>query len=433
MNPAVKNRQARSSRFLATMFSPIPRQNTWKRYFVGFASAVLAISLRGVLEPALGHAGFYITVYVAVIFSALVAGVGPSIVTAVIGTIGVVYWFVDLRKTFLITDRRDIHGLIACLVVCPVLIALGETNRRKQLAINEAHDELDQRVRERTEELSQALRQRESAEEQLRRLTVHLMTVQDEERRKIARDLHDTAGQTLAAVKMNLAALQRSGPQRADTERLLEDIGALIDEALREIRTTSYLLHPPLLDERGFVSATRWFVDGFTKRSGIQVHCEIPDSMERLPENVELALFRLLQETMTNIHRHSGATAATVSLRSEADSLAFQVSDNGHGIPEQNLRRFRESNGTVGVGLAGMRERVRELGGEMTIRSENSGTTIDFLLSKQKFVGTSNSDGLSHKKFPPGFLPQSDATPSDTIEAARSSSHAELDIGNQAS
>jgi len=178
-------------------------------------------------------------VYVAVIFSALVAGVGPSIVTTVIGTIGVVYWFVDLRNTFLIADKRDIHGLIACLVVCPVLIALGETNRRKQLEINEARDELDQRVRERTEELSQALRQRESAEEQLRRLTVRLMTVQDEERRKIARDLHDTAGQTLTAVKMTLAALQRSGPQRADTERLLEDIGALIDEVLREIRTTS--------------------------------------------------------------------------------------------------------------------------------------------------------------------------------------------------
>jgi len=134
---------------------------------------------------------------------------------------------------------------------------------------------------------------------------------------------------------MTLAALQRGGPQRADSERLLEDIGALVDEALREIRTTSYLLHPPLLDERGFASATRWFVNGFTKRSGIQVHCDIPDSVERLPENVELALFRLLQETMTNIHRHSGATAATVSLRSEADSLAFQVSDNGHGIPEQ--------------------------------------------------------------------------------------------------
>jgi signal transduction histidine kinase len=135
---------------------------------------------------------------------------------------------------------------------------------------------------------------------------------------------------------------------------------------------------------------------------------------------------------MTNILRHSGATAATVSLRSEADSLAFQVSDNGHGIPEQNHQRFRESNGTVGVGLAGMRERVRELGGEMTIRSDNSGTTIGFLLSK-KCVGTSNSDGLSHKKFPHGFLPRSDATQSDTIEAARSSSHAELDIGNQAS
>ena len=270
---------------------------------------------RAALEPLLGHAGFYVTVYIAVIFSALVCGLGPSILSAVLGTAGIVYWFVDPRHSLLVGDRRDIHGLIACIVVCPVLIALGETNRRKQLQINAARDQLDQRVRERTAELSQALsnleseiRERQLAEQQLRRLSVRLMTIQDEERRRIARDLHDTTGQTLTAIKMSLAMLRQAGSHAAPALRLLDDLNALTDEALQEIRTTSYLLHPPLLDECGFASAARWFVEGFTKRSGIAVQCEIFDPMERIPQDLELVLFRILQEALTNVHRHSGAT-----------------------------------------------------------------------------------------------------------------------------
>jgi len=382
------------------ILSPLPQRSVATRYTVALASTVIAITLRGALEPVLGHAGFYVTVYIAVVFSALVCGLGPSILSAVLGTAGIVYWFVDPRHSFLISDRRDIHALIACVLVCPVLIALGETNRRKQLQINEARDKLERRVQERTAELSQALstleaeiRERQLAEEQLRQLSVRLMRVQDEERRHIARDLHDAAGQTLAAVMMTLDTLQKAGASDPLVSRLANDLKALTGEALQEIRTTSYLLHPPLLDQCGFGSAAHWFVEGFTKRSGIEVHCEIPEQMERLPESLELVLFRILQEALTNVHRHSGATAVKVNLHCDANQIRFQVSDNGHGIPPQNLRRFRESNGTGGLGIAGMRERVRELGGEMAIQSDNRGTTIDFVLAHGKTIGASKSSG----------------------------------------
>ena len=250
---------------------------------------------------------------------------------------------------------------------------------------------MDQRVNERTAELSQALTQlesevkiRQSAERQLRHLTVRLMRFQDEERRHIARDLHDAAGQTLAAIKMNLGMLRQSGPHTPEALCLLDDLEALADEALQEIRTTSYLLHPPLLDECGFASAARWFVDGFTKRSGIQVQCDVPERMQRLPDDLELVLFRVLQEALTNVHRHSGATAASVKVDLDATGVSFEVRDNGHGIPEAQLKILREANGIGGVGITGMRERVRQLGGELAIHSDTTGTTVSFALSSGK-------------------------------------------------
>jgi signal transduction histidine kinase len=384
------------------ILSPLPQSSVLTRYTVALASAVFAIALRAALEPVLGHAGFYVTVYIAVVFSALVCGLGPSILSALLATAGIVYWFVDPRHSIVIGDKRDIHALIACLLVCPVLIVLGEANRRKRLEITRARDELDQRVRDRTAELSQALAKLESevkerrlAEEQLRGLSLRLMTVQDEERRHMARDLHDTAGQTLAAIKMSLALLQQNGPYPEHTLKLLDDVSVLTDEALQEIRTTSYLLHPPLLDECGFASAARWFVEGFTKRSGIQVQCEFPDQTERLPQHVELVLFRMLQEALTNVHRHAGATAACITLQRDANGIKFQVRDNGSGIPEQRLKRLRESHAGSGVGLAGMRERVRELGGEMAIQSGNSGTTISFDFSLEKASGASGTSSAT--------------------------------------
>jgi two-component system, NarL family, sensor kinase len=217
---------------------------------------------------------------------------------------------------------------------------------------------------------------RERAEDQLRRLSVRLMALQDHERRRIARDLHDTTGQTLSAMKMNLALLREVSKDQPGPLELLKDLEFLTDSALQEIRTTSYLLHPPLLDEAGFASAARWFVDGFAKRSGIQVSCDIPEEFERPPAHCELVLFRVLQESLTNVHRHSHASCASVTLVRDSGHITLEVSDDGEGIPQDRLARLRESADTSGVGVAGMRERVRELGGQFEIRSDCRGTTV---------------------------------------------------------
>src|SRR5262249_33997773 len=155
---------------------------------------------------------------------------------------------------------------------------------------------------------------REHTEERLRHLSLRLMNLQDEERRHIARELHDTCGQTLAAIKMSIALIRKSETHTPESQRLIDDLNSLVDEALREVRTTSYLLHPPLLDEAGIASAARWFVEGFSRRSGIEVRCEIPDKMERPSRLCELVLFRVLQESLTNVHRHSEASVAAIRL-----------------------------------------------------------------------------------------------------------------------
>ena len=378
------------------------------RYAIAIVAAALAIVLRWLLDPLLGHVAFYVTLYVTVTFCAVVSGVMPAIVSGVLGFLGIIYWFVEPRQSLSLMRQPEIHAMTACLLVCAGLIALGEANRRKQLRLNEtlvavrteaderqraeeqlqlAHDELERRVQERTAALSLALSRlqsevqvREEKEDQLRHLSLHLMTLQDEERRRIARELHDTAGQTLAAMKMSIALIRQVDGGKPELERLVDDLNALADEALQEVRTTSYLLHPPLLDEAGIASAARWFVEGFARRSGIQVDCDIPEKMERPPRDCELVLFRVLQESLTNVHRHSGASAARVCLKRDTGQFELEVGDNGKGIPEERLRRFNSSIGNSGVGISGMRERVRELGGRLEIRSVKNGTTISVAL-----------------------------------------------------
>jgi len=372
-------------------------------YGVALATAVLAIVLRWILDPLLGHVAFYVTVYGAVAYCAVAWGLGPSILSALVGFLGIFYWFVDPRHSLSLIRPAEIHGIAGFFLVAGTLMALGETNRRKRTRLNRtivaltaeagerkraegelerARDQLENRVVERTTELSQALARlqseivvRKKAEEQLRQLSVRLMTLQDEERRRIARDLHDTAGQTLAAIKMASASVERQVANRPEAVRLLNQLNSLTEEALQEIRTTSYLLHPPLLDESGIASAARWFVEGFRKRSGIQARFEVGGAFDRPTRNCELVLFRVLQESLTNVHRHSRASAANIRLGCEGGGLLLEVHDNGAGIPAEELTRLLERAGS-GVGIAGMRERVRELGGELEIRSGPAGTTI---------------------------------------------------------
>jgi len=210
------------------------------------------------------------------------------------------------------------------------------------------------------------------AESQQRALSAKLLTVQDEERRKFARELHDSVGQHLAALKMALSLVQPKLPE----DEVLQDCFKLLDDSIAETRTISHLLHPPLLDEAGLNSASRWFVEGFGQRSGIAVNLDIRDGDARLPPPVELVLFRALQESLTNVHRHSGAKRAEVSLRTMGNRVVLRVKDDGRGMPESALRSVRENGVGAGVGLAGMTERIREIGGRLEVNSSPTGTEI---------------------------------------------------------
>ena len=218
---------------------------------------------------------------------------------------------------------------------------------------------------------------REESEESARRVSAQLLRVQDHERRKFSRELHDGLGQTLAVVKWTLSSLLEKHP---DDPSIAECVKS-VDEAILGTRTISHLLHPPLLDEAGFESAARWFVEGFSQRSGIPVSLTIQDA-GRLPRSVELALFRVLQESLTNIHKHSKSPRAEVSLRPDRANVILRVKDFGDGLPEETLENFVHSGTRVGVGLAGMRERIREQGGQFRIDSNGAGTTIEVSLPR---------------------------------------------------
>jgi len=218
---------------------------------------------------------------------------------------------------------------------------------------------------------------REESEENARRVSAQLLRVQDHERRKFSRELHDGLGQTLAVVKWTLSSLLEKHP---DDPSIAECVKS-VDEAILGTRTISHLLHPPLLDEAGFESAARWFVEGFSQRSGIPVSLTIQDA-GRLPRSVELALFRVLQESLTNIHKHSKSPRAEVSLRPDRANVILRVKDFGDGLPEETLENFVHSGTRVGVGLAGMRERIREQGGQFRIDSNGAGTTIEVSLPR---------------------------------------------------
>jgi PAS domain S-box-containing protein len=215
---------------------------------------------------------------------------------------------------------------------------------------------------------------RRNAESAYRRLSSRLLRLQDEERRRIAREMHDSLGQYLTALKINLEVAGAS-PEQQRVELLAECV-QLANSCLTETRTLSHLLHPPLLDEAGLGSAARWYVTGFAERSGIKVHLDIPIDFGRLPLPVETALFRVLQESLTNIHRHSQSQAADIHLAVSDGHVHLAIRDYGKGIPEHILRRFRQS-GSTGVGLAGMRERIYELGGQLEIRAESQGTSVN--------------------------------------------------------
>jgi PAS domain S-box-containing protein len=464
------------------------------RYALGALAAVCALLLRNVLDPFFGEDNAYHTAWLAVVFAAWYCGIGPAIVSVVICSVGIWYWFVPPFHSFANKGDIGLSGLLGFLILSAVIIAFGESTRRNILNreraeedLRKAREELEQRVHERTAALKQRTAEdiekatlldlandaifmktangniaywnsgaerlygwkanevigkfasgllqtqssiplaevekrefwegellhttrdgrqitvasrwtllldenkrpagwmeintditaRKSAEDAARRLSGRILTLQDDERRRIARELHDSLGQYLAALKMQLDILAQSVDKQPD---LIAECTHIVEQCLKETRTISHLLHPPLLDEAGFASAARWYVDGFAQRSGIDVDLVLPRVFGRLRRDVEIALFRVLQEALTNVHRHSGSTRVEIRVSVEEQRVQMKIQDFGQGIPTGTLRQLLDGGAKTSVGVAGMRERARELGGSLQIASDAKGTLLTLTL-----------------------------------------------------
>jgi len=490
-----------------------------KRYALAVLAAVAALALRRILSPILGPEVPFLTLWPAVVFSSWFCGVGPSIVSVLIGAVGAWYWFLPPYHSFMLQTRTfEISGLMGFLVLSALIVAMGESNRqtrireRKTLAeaaaatakfravfeqttvfagvltlegvvieanrlcleacgyraeevlgrpfwetgwfhgskelqskVREAtlqaaqgtpfHDvftyywadesehivdfvihpirdgegrviflhptgaditelktaeesyrklaeALDLQVRERTKELLQRNFEVLKQSELLRSLSQRLIEIQDQERRKIARELHDSAGQVLAALGMHIQAivadLRTTSPALAKNA---DECEQMIRQLSQEIRTISYLLHPPLLDEMGLSSALKWYVQGLAERGGLDISLSIPDDLERFSHELELALFRLVQECLTNVYRHSGSKTAAIGLFVQKQGVHLEVRDEGKGISPEKLAGIQTQGS--GVGMQGMRERVRQFHGEMNVQSDDAGTAIRFIFPMQ--------------------------------------------------
>jgi signal transduction histidine kinase len=277
-------------------------------------------------------------------------------------------------------DRAELVATIGALL----RLKNAEMRARQQAEIAEAarselaslNAALEQRVSERTGELR-------VANQSLHELSGRLLRMQDDERRRIARELHDGVGQLLVAIKMNNAIIEEQGSALdSRAAKALAENTSMLDELMRGVRTISHLLHPPLLDEAGLPSALKHYVDEFSERSGVNVVLDCDPDIGRLPADMETAFFRMTQECLGNVHRHAASQSASVRLRESEGRIHLQISDDGRGIPAEKQRLLELGGG--GVGLRGMRERVAHMGGELQIHSTGEGTTVTATLPRPK-------------------------------------------------
>lgn len=490
----------------------IENKSTASRYAIAAFAAVLALMLRGVLAPMLGDQAPYLTLFPAIVFSAWYLGLGPSILTAVIGLAGVWYWFITPFHSFALDHPiPQISGMVGFLILVSLMIAMGSGTRdarqRERQLIAEAMEatakfralfeqspvfagvmtldgtvidvnrlsleacgyradevlgrvfwdtpwwrhskEVQAKIHAATLQAARGLAYREDlpyvvadgsnrfvdfglhpvcddqgrviflhptgtditdrklAEEKFRKLTERLetevqartqelhfrnedilrqtdllrvlsqrlMEVQDAERRRIARELHDSAGQLLSVLSINLSSLTHQAKSKApELSETADECHRIVQQLSQEIRTMSYLLHPPLLDEIGLTAALDWYAKGLAERSSLEIDLRIPDKLARLPHELELAVFRVVQECLTNIHRHSESKTASIHLAIQAETLLLEIKDQGKGIPPEKLSQI-QSHGS-GVGIQGIRERLRPFNAQMRIESSDSGTTV---------------------------------------------------------
>lgn len=287
-----------------------------------------------------------------------------------------------------VRQNKDGARLDISLTISPVKDSTGrvigaskvarDISDRKQMEakLKAANDQLEQRVTERTSELQKKNEELGNQTHVVRDLSARLLQLQDEERRRIARELHDSVGQLLAAININISKVAREkGKLSPAAEKGVEENASMVEQVLTEIRTLSHLLHPPMLDEVGLESAIKWFIEGFAERSKIDVNLQLKSGLDRLPSDLELAIFRIIQECLTNIHRHSGSPTASIRLEMKDGSVDIEISDEGKGIPLEKQLALN-SSGSLGVGFRGMRERVRQLAGTLEVHSNERGTTV---------------------------------------------------------
>jgi signal transduction histidine kinase len=310
------------------------------------------------------------------------SGIGPSIAAMVAALVGTGYWFGVPVGSFRIPDAAQFISGMTFLLASIAVIAMGEARRRQNEMLRKGQADLEDRVKERTAEL-------DGANQSLRELSARLLQLQDDERRRIARELHDSIGQMLAGLNMNLTTVRADIERLTKTTAALTDSESLVQQMNNEVRTLSHLLHPPLLDEAGLSSAVRWYLDGFAQRSNIQVVLDLPEDFGRLSSEAETAIFRVVQECLTNIHRHSGSSIAKIRFRRLDAQVVVEVQDEGKGIPRDKLDAL-STVGTPGVGIRGMRERLRQLGGDLQITSNGLGAVVTARLPMMEPSGAGN-------------------------------------------
>lgn len=288
------------------------------------------------------------------------------------------YWLSGVVKV--ITSIASVTAAIALPPQLPVvhqMIVDAKISEQRRLILERTNDELFQT----NLQLRGEMKRRIAAEESLRQLSGSLLNAQDDERRRIARELHDSVGQLLSGAVLSVSAFRRKTRRlSSNSTRLLSQCTDCLTQSLSEIRTISYLLHPPMLDETGLADTLRWYVRGFAERSGVQVELDISDDADHLSRDLRTAVFRIVQESLTNIQRHAESPSAEIHLHRAGDKIELRVRDHGKGMPPESLERYGREQPMHGVGIRGMRERVVQLDGEMSIHSSSSGTVVEVVL-----------------------------------------------------
>jgi signal transduction histidine kinase len=338
------------------------------RYVAALTSLAAALGLTLSARPFFATTS-YALFLAAVMFSSWFGGLTPGLIVVLLSVFSLDRYF-SPQGLSRVLSRDDVIELGIFLLVGGMISYLSRARIKAEHLLWESNQQLEHRIALRTLEL--------------RKLSAKLLQSQDEERRRTAKLLHETVAQDLAALKMELAVAKRLGKwENPEGKTAIEQAQALADESIREARTVSYLLHPPLLDEAGLSTAVHWYVAGFERRSGIRTELDLPPDFGRLPADIETTVFRFVQECLTNVHRHSGSSNALVSIQTTSGQVIVAVTDTGHGMPQSITDGGGESGAQFGVGLMGLLERVQQAGGNMQIQSNARGTTVTATLPRE--------------------------------------------------